>query len=162
MARAPKATVRGLEPHTILMLQAGEPMGMPAAIEAWRAGFWPWAAVSTCPRITSETSSPATLARSSAPLMATSPNLWAGRLAKAPLNDPTAVRAAETMTTSSMGNLPLTDFMLIAARKMPRTRALVNCGENTFIDQWLNRELTMHPVLRLLNDAGLPQRGVVS
>ena len=33
---------------------------MPAAIAACRAGFWPCAAVSTWPRITSETSLPAT------------------------------------------------------------------------------------------------------
>jgi hypothetical protein len=53
-------------------------------------------------------------------------------------------------------------LLLIAARKMPRTRALVNCGENTFLDQRLNSELTLYPVLRLLNGAGLPQRGVMS
>jgi hypothetical protein len=34
--------------------------------------------------------------------MATSPSLWAGTLAKAPLKEPTGVRAADTMTTSSM------------------------------------------------------------
>ena len=47
IARAPKATVRRPEPQTMLMLQAGAPIGMPAAMEAWRAGFCPWAAVST-------------------------------------------------------------------------------------------------------------------
>ena len=47
IAWAPSATVRRPEPQTMLMLQAGAAMGMPAAIEAWRAGFWPWAAVNT-------------------------------------------------------------------------------------------------------------------
>src|SRR5690348_6604848 len=103
MAWAPSATVRKPEPQTMLMLQAGAAMGMPAAMEAWRAGFWPWAAVRTWPRITSETSSPVTLARSSAARIATSPSLWAGRVANAPLKEPTGVRAADTMTTSSMG-----------------------------------------------------------
>ena len=66
IAWAPSATARRPEPHTMLMPQAGVPMGRPAAMEAWRAGFWPWAAVSTWPRITSLTSPPSTLARSSA------------------------------------------------------------------------------------------------
>ena len=53
---APSATARRPEPQTWLMPQAGASIGMPAAIDAWRAGFWPWPAVSTWPRITSETS----------------------------------------------------------------------------------------------------------
>ena len=57
IAWAPSATVRRPEPQTMLMPQAGVPMGRPAAMEAWRAGFWPWAAVSTWPRMTSLTSS---------------------------------------------------------------------------------------------------------
>src|SRR5579863_5326534 len=150
MAWAPSATVRRPEPHTMLMPQAGVAMGMPAAIEAWRAGFWPWAAVRTWPRMTSEISSPETLARASAALMATSPNLWAGRVAKAPLNAPTGVRAAETMTTSSMKRSFRKRTFVIAARKMPRTRAMVNCGENAGLFQWLNGKLTHCPVLRML------------
>src|SRR4051812_22981941 len=44
--------------------------------------------------------------------MATSPSLCAGKVAKAPLKDPTGVRAADTITTSSMGNLPLAEKWL--------------------------------------------------
>ena len=42
-----------------------------------------------------------TLARSRAALMATAPSSWAGVLPKAPLKEPTAVRAAPTMTMLS-------------------------------------------------------------
>ena len=52
--------------------------------------------------MTSLTSSGLTLARSSAPRMATSPSLCADRPAKAPLKLPTGVRAAEAMTTWDM------------------------------------------------------------
>ena len=76
---------------------------MPAAIAAWRAGFWPVAAVSTWPNTTSEISAGAVLARFRASAMATWPSLWAGTAAKAPLNVPMAVRAAPAMTTSVMG-----------------------------------------------------------
>src|SRR5438105_257129 len=67
---------------------------------ACRAGFWPWAAVRICPRITSDTSPGSTLARSRAAPMATAPRSCAGRLAKEPLNDPTGVLAPEAITTS--------------------------------------------------------------
>src|SRR5262245_57454372 len=74
---------------------------MPPAIEACRAGFWPWPAVRIWPRITSETSAPSTPARLSDSWIATLPSSWAARLAKAPLKAPTGVRAALTMTISS-------------------------------------------------------------
>ena len=48
--------------------------------------------------MTSETSPGSTRARSSAALMATLPSSWAGRLASAPLKEPTGVRAALAMT----------------------------------------------------------------
>src|SRR5690349_5265249 len=51
--------------------------------------------------ITSDTWAPSTPARSSAALMAILPSSCAGRLANAPLNAPTGVRAALTMTMSS-------------------------------------------------------------
>ena len=57
IAWAASATARRPEPQTWLTPQAGTSLGMPAAIDAWRAGFWPWAAVSTWPRMTSDTSS---------------------------------------------------------------------------------------------------------
>ena len=53
------------------------------------------------PMMTSETSFGSTLARRSASAIATSPSLWAGRLASPPLNAPTGVRAALAMTISS-------------------------------------------------------------
>src|SRR5580692_9241609 len=75
---------------------------MPALTDAWRAGFWPCAAVRIWPRMVSETSFGATSARASAAWIAVLPSSCAGTAANAPLNDPTAVRAPETMTTSVM------------------------------------------------------------
>ena len=90
----------------MLTIHAGEPIGTPALIEAWRAGFWPWAAVRIWPMITSETRAASTPLRSSAALMAAAPSSCAGVEPNEPLKLPTAVRAAPTMTTSSfMGKL---------------------------------------------------------
>src|SRR6516164_9840686 len=52
--------------------------------------------------ITSETRGASTPARSSAALMAILPSPWAGNDANAPLNAPTGVRVALTITTSSL------------------------------------------------------------
>src|SRR3546814_6283538 len=65
---------------------------------AWRAGFCPSPAGRTCPRMASSTSPASTFARDRAPLIAAAPSSWAGTFAKAPLNDPTAVRAADAIT----------------------------------------------------------------
>src|SRR5262249_9929073 len=73
---------------------------MPAPIDACRAGFCPCPAVRICPMITSDTSAPATPARLSASTIATLPRSWAGKPLSAPLNAPTGVRAAPTMTIS--------------------------------------------------------------
>jgi hypothetical protein len=54
----PIATVRSPEPQSWLRPQAVFSWGTPAAMAAWRAGFWPWPAASTWPRITSSTSPP--------------------------------------------------------------------------------------------------------
>ena len=94
----PRATARKAEPQTWFTPQAGVSTGSPAAIEAWRAGFWPWPAVSTWPRMTSETSPGCIPARSGAAFMTTLPSSCAGRLAREPLKDPTGVRAALAMT----------------------------------------------------------------
>ncbi len=56
MCCAPSATARRPEPQTWLMPQAALSIGRPALICACRAGFWPCAAVSTWPRMVSETS----------------------------------------------------------------------------------------------------------
>jgi hypothetical protein len=39
---------------------------------------------------------------------------------------------------------------VFASRKMPRTRAMVNCGENTGLFQQLNDNPTPYSVLRML------------
>src|SRR5476649_488998 len=72
--------------------------------------------------ITSETPAPSTPASASADLMATFPSSCAGRPAKDPLNAPTAVRVALTMTMSSfMGSLLLSaDFASSIARQTPQ------------------------------------------
>ena len=80
------------------MPQAGASTGMPALMEACRAGFWPAPAARICPRITSDTSPASTRARSSTALIATLPSSCAGRLASAPLKEPTGVRAALAIT----------------------------------------------------------------
>src|SRR5579859_1993102 len=79
---------------------------MPALTDACRAGPWPAPACSTCPITTSSTSLALIPARSMAAMMAILPSSWAGRLASAPLNEPTGVRAAETMTMSVMAQVP--------------------------------------------------------
>src|SRR6185369_3389578 len=99
---APSIAALRPEPQTLLMVIAGTMSGSPAQIAAWRAGFWPTAAVSTCPMITSETWSGDTPARSSAFLMMCAPSFVAGTPASEPPNLPIAERAAPTMTMSSM------------------------------------------------------------
>ncbi len=47
MACAASITAFRPEPQTTLIVIAGTAAGMPALISAWRAGFWPAAAVST-------------------------------------------------------------------------------------------------------------------
>src|SRR5215467_333925 len=113
----PSATVRRPEPHSWLTPQAGLSTGMPAAMEAWRAGFCPCPAPRIWPRMTSETWAPSTPARSSAALIAILPSSCAGRLANAPLNAPTGVRAALTMTMSSC--IPL---LLMLGVQRPKDR----------------------------------------
>ena len=98
MCWAPSATARRPEPQTWLRLQAALSFGRPALMCAWRAGFCPWPAVSTWPRMVSETSSGATPARSSAARITAAPSSCAGVLANAPLKLPTAVRAADAIT----------------------------------------------------------------
>ena len=71
---------------------------------------------STWPRMTSETSPGWTLARSSAALIATAPSSWAGTPPKAPLNDPTAVRAAETITISVVMSISSTVSKILPCR----------------------------------------------
>ncbi|MNT78349.1 hypothetical protein D3C72_2175770 [compost metagenome] len=84
------------------MVRAGVSLATPAFIMAWRAGFWPQPAASTWPMITSPTASTGRPVRASSSLMTMLPSSVAGVLASEPPNLPTAVRAAETMTMSSI------------------------------------------------------------
>jgi hypothetical protein len=112
MCWAPSATARRPEPQTWLMPQAALSFGRPALICAWRAGFWPCAAVSTWPRMVSETSDLSTPARSTTASMTMRPSSCAGVLAKEPRKLPTGVRAALAMTTLVMGSLSLVSHAL--------------------------------------------------
>ena len=83
--------------------EGGAPAGMPAAMAAWRAGFWPGAggqdlAEDDLVHFVRLRSRRAAIAA----WMAMVPSACADRLAKAPLKLPTGVRAAEAMTISVM------------------------------------------------------------
>jgi len=80
------ATARRPDPQTWLMPKAVALSGTPALMAAWRAGFCPCPAVSTWPRITSQTSPGATPARERAALTTAAPRSWAGTPPRAPLN----------------------------------------------------------------------------
>ena len=107
MCCAAKATARNPDPQTWLMLHAADSIGRPALIWAWRAGFWPWPAVRTWPRMVSLTSEGSMPARSTIAFKTDVPRESAGVLAKAPPKLPTAVRAADTIT------IFVTKFLLI-------------------------------------------------
>ncbi len=100
MAWAARCTAFIPEPQTLLIVMAGVSSGRPAAIQAWRAGFWPWPAWSTLPRMTSSISSAATPARFRASGMTIAPSLVAGISEREPRNRPTGVRHALRITTS--------------------------------------------------------------
>ena len=89
-------------PHTLLMVNAGMELGKPALMTAWRAAFWPTAAVSTWPRIASPIRFGSMPVCASKPLITCAPSSDAGILARLPPNLPTAVRPAATITTSSI------------------------------------------------------------
>src|SRR5262245_7219264 len=125
IACAPSIAACSPEPQTLLMVMAGTMSGSPAQIDAWRAGFWPTAAVSTCPMMTSETWSGATPERSSTFLMMCAPSRAAGTPASEPPNLPIADRAAPTMTMSSMevscpGGLRCLFLHIAAGRRFDR------------------------------------------
>ena len=64
---------------------------LPALMEAWRATFWPWAAVRMQPNMTSSTCSGFTPARFRASLMTMAPRSAAGVFFSAPPKEPIAV-----------------------------------------------------------------------
>ena len=77
---------------------AGDLLGMPALIWAWREGIWPWPACSTWPMITCCTWSGATSARSSAAVIAVAPSSVASTVDRPPPSLPMGVRAAPRIT----------------------------------------------------------------
>src|SRR3981081_2265136 len=89
------------EPQTLLMVVAPVASGSLAPRAACRAGAWPCPAGSTQPMNTSSTRSGANLARSSAAPITWEPSLCALKDERSPINRPSGVRAAETMTTGS-------------------------------------------------------------
>jgi len=95
-------TARIPEPQTLLRVRAPVATGQPAPIDAWRAGAWPWPAVSTQPMLTCWISSGDRPARSMAAEIARAPRAGAGRPASAPWKTPMGVRTALRITTSSM------------------------------------------------------------
>ncbi len=105
IACAASITAFSPEPQTLLIVIAGTSCGRPALMTAWRAGFCPQPACSTWPRITSPICSPCRPDRRSKSRMTMAPSSLAGVLASVPPNLPTAVRAAATMTMSSMLDL---------------------------------------------------------
>src|ERR1700730_14873713 len=89
------------EPQTLLMVVAPVASGGPPPRAAWRAGAWPCPAGSTHPMNTSSIRSGASFARSTAAPMTCEPSLCALNGDRSPMNLPSGVRAAETMTTGS-------------------------------------------------------------
>src|SRR5882757_2269305 len=89
------------EPQTLLMVVAPVASGSLAPRAAWRAGAWPCPAGSTQPMNTSSIRSGESLARSTAAPITWEPSLWALNGDRSPMNLPSGVRAAETMTTGS-------------------------------------------------------------
>src|SRR5258707_6377350 len=89
------------EPQTLLMVVAPVASGSLAPRAAWRAGAWPCPAGSTQPMITASIRSGDSLARSTAAPITWEPSLCALKGTRSPMNLPSGVRAAETMTTGS-------------------------------------------------------------
>src|ERR1700721_3145211 len=89
------------DPQTLLMVVAPTASGSLAPRAACRAGAWPCPAGSTHPMNTSSIRSGDNLARSTAAPITWEPSLWALKGTRSPMNLPSGVRAAETMTTGS-------------------------------------------------------------
>src|SRR5947208_15583307 len=85
------------EAHTFFSVGAMADVGMPAAIDAWRAGAWPAPDWITWPMITSSMPCGSTAVRSIAALMATAPSCVAGMVAMLPIILPMGGQAAAMM-----------------------------------------------------------------
>ncbi|SAL88548.1 hypothetical protein AWB68_08812 [Caballeronia choica] len=121
IALAASITAFRPEPQTLLIVMPGTADGSPALMSDWRAGFWPDPAVSTWPRITSLICSGFRFARSSTARITAAPRSGAAIFASDPPNLPTAVRAADTITTSVIStplcrqqSLHLTHYSIIS------------------------------------------------
>ena len=86
--------------QTLLMVVASDLTERPAPSATCRAGDWPTPACTTLPKKTSSTAAGSTFDCSRARLRATTPSSGAVTDLRAPLMEPTGVRAAATMTTS--------------------------------------------------------------
>src|ERR1700722_16170525 len=89
------------EPQTLLMVVAPVASGNPAPRAACRAGAWPCPAGNTQPMKTSSIRSGESPARSSEAAITWEPSWWAENGESSPMNLPSGVRTAETMTTGS-------------------------------------------------------------
>ncbi len=125
MSRAASMIAASPERQTLLMVTVGTCQPSPAAIEVWRAGFWPAPACSTWPKISASTSAaptapaPPAESRSSAARTATAPRSTARNEARPPLILPCGVRAADRMTTSVLAVMATPSWpgkRLVAAR----------------------------------------------
>src|SRR5712671_5448560 len=117
------------EPQTLLMVVAPDASGSLAPRAACRAGAWPCPAGSTQPMKTSSIRSGDNFARSTAAPMTWEPSLWALKDDRSPINLPSGVRAAETMTTGSeavamAGFLNLSDW---SAASLDDTHHMMRC-----------------------------------
>src|SRR5471032_1187229 len=134
--------------------------GRPALMTAWRAGFWPTAAVSTWPRMASLIvvgSMPVCAIR---PLMTWAPSSEAGTLARLPPNLPTAVRAAATITTSSIcfSRTPATAGWVITGIPYEPRHTLLAVAANNDIPR---TGPFCEPATRAASFHHTPERGVV-
>src|SRR5690349_16651608 len=146
----PSITAFMPEPQTLLIVVAPVETGMPAAIDACRAGAWPRLPGSTQPMITSETSPGATPDCSSAALIAVAPSVGVGTPVNWPRKEPIAVRLAPTMTMSDMGR-PLR-FVRGSAPRWTIMALLLQCGKQ----QYCCREVQSQSL-----DEGLEQERLV-
>src|SRR5262245_47503896 len=102
IAWAASITALRPEPQTLLTVCAGTASGSPERSATCRAGFMPWPAWRTAPRMTSSTWSRRTPERATASRTATVPSSTAETSLKAPPKVPMGVRHPPRMTMSFM------------------------------------------------------------
>ncbi len=98
---AASVTARKPDPHALLIVNAGTPIGSLASTAATRAGLSPVPAAMTLPMTTSSTCSLSMPARLTASAITAAPNVCTDTSARPPPNLPMGVRTALTITTCS-------------------------------------------------------------